>query len=162
MGAHQAARRDGGTAVGAVRRGSVMGTCLPAPHPLANAGRTITGAGGTPALPGAARATSDAIACTIAQSDDYVSGRIERVDLDTGTVEVLYGSCDGRPLKGPNDIVFDRSGGFWFIDFGKVREHEIDRGGVYYARRDGSLVREAVHPFLTANGIGLPPDETIL
>ena len=84
---------------------------------------------------------------SIGQSDDYVSGRIERVDLDTGAVEVLYDACDGRPLKGPNDIVFDRSGGFWFTDLGKVREREIDRGGVYYARPDGSLVREVVHPF---------------
>ena len=64
---------------------------------------------------------------SIGQSDDYVSGRIERVDLDTGAVEVLYDSCDGRPLKGPNDIVFDRQGGFWFTDLGKVREREIDR-----------------------------------
>ena len=79
---------------------------------------------------------------SIGQSDDYVSGRIERVDLDTGAVEVLYDSCDGRPLKGPNDIVFDRAGGFWFTDLGKVREREIDRGGVYYARPDGSLIRE--------------------
>ena len=99
---------------------------------------------------------------SIGQSDDYVSGRIERVDLDTGAVEVLYDSCGGRPLKGPNDIVFDRGGGFWFTDLGKVREREIDRGGVYYARSDGSLIREVVHPFLTANGIGLSPDEKTL
>ena len=99
---------------------------------------------------------------SIGQSDDYVSGRIERVDLDTGAVEVLYDSCDGRPLKGPNDIVFDRDGGFWFTDLGKVREREIDRGGIYYARPDGSLIREVVHPFLTANGIGLSPDEKTL
>ena len=99
---------------------------------------------------------------SIGQSDDYVSGRIERVDLDTGAVEVLYDSCDGQPLKGPNDIVFERGGGFWFTDLGKVREREIDRGGIYYARADGSLVREVVHPFPTPNGIGLSPDEKTL
>ena len=99
---------------------------------------------------------------SIGQSDDYVNGRIERVDLDTGAVEVLYDSCGGWPLRGPNDIVFDRGGGFWFTDLGKVREREIDRGGVYYARSDGSFIREAVHPFLTANGIGLSPDEKTL
>ena len=98
----------------------------------------------------------------IAQSDDYVSGRIERVDLDTGAVEVLYDACDGRPLRGPNDIVFASDGGFWFTDLGKVREREMDRGGVYYARPDGSLIREVVHPFLTPNGIGLSPDEKTL
>ncbi len=98
----------------------------------------------------------------IAQADDYASGRIERVDLETGNVEVLYDSCDGRPLKGPNDIVFDRDGGFWFTDLGKVRERDMDRGGVYYARADRSFVREVVHPFLTPNGIGLSPDEKTL
>ena len=98
----------------------------------------------------------------IAQSDDYESGRIERVDLDTGAVEVLYDACDGRPLKGPNDIVFARDGGFWFTDLGKMRDREMDRGGVYYARPDGSLIREVVHPFLTPNGIGLSPDEKTL
>jgi len=40
------------------------------------------------------------------QPDDYNGGRIERVDLDSGEVEVLYRDCDGVPLKGPNDIVF--------------------------------------------------------
>ena len=99
---------------------------------------------------------------SIGQAADYAGGRIERVDLDSGAVEVLYDSCGGRPLKGPNDIVFDRAGGFWFTDLGKVREREIDRGGVYYARADGSLIREVVHPFLTANGIGLSPDEKTL
>ena len=64
----------------------------------------------------------------VAQSDDYVSGRIERVDLETGGVEVLYDACDGRPLRGPNDIVFARDGGFWFTDLGKARDREMDRG----------------------------------
>jgi sugar lactone lactonase YvrE len=43
---------------------------------------------------------------------DYTSGRIERVDIETNAAEVLYDSCDGVPLKGPNDIVFDTQGGF--------------------------------------------------
>ncbi len=46
--------------------------------------------------------------------------RIQRVDLKTGAVETLYTECDGNPLKGPNDLVFDRSGGFWFTDLGKA------------------------------------------
>ena len=35
------------------------------------------------------------------QPDNYSGGRIERVDLSTGDVEVLYTECDGIPLKGP-------------------------------------------------------------
>ena len=48
------------------------------------------------------------------QAADYTTGRIEKVDLETGEVSVLYTECDGEPLKGPNDIVFDAQGGFWF------------------------------------------------
>jgi gluconolactonase len=99
---------------------------------------------------------------TVGQADDYSGGRIERVDLSSGAVEVLYDSCDGRPLKGPNDIVFDKNGGFWFTDLGKVRERDMDRGGIYYARADGSMIREAIYPLVMPNGIGLSPDETRL
>ena len=38
---------------------------------------------------------------------DYIGGRIQRVDLGTGRVETLYTECDGHPLRGPNDLVFD-------------------------------------------------------
>lgn len=89
---------------------------------------------------------------------DYKTGRIERVDLATGKVETLYTECDGVPLKGPNDIVFDGKGGFWFTDLGKVYDRLMDRGAVYYARADGSLIREAAFPIITPNGIGLSPD----
>jgi len=43
---------------------------------------------------------------------DYVGGSIQSVDLATGSVETIYTECDGESLKGPNDIVFDRQGGF--------------------------------------------------
>jgi len=64
----------------------------------------------------------------VLQAEDYSGGRIERVDLETGEVEVLYWGLEGTPLKGPNDIVFDRHGGFWFTDLGKVRQRDQDRG----------------------------------
>ncbi|QCI64005.1 SMP-30/gluconolactonase/LRE family protein [Phreatobacter stygius] len=94
----------------------------------------------------------------IAQADDYSGGRIERVDLASGAVDVLYTGTDKGPLKGPNDIVFDTEGGFYFTDLGKVRARDQDRGAVYYARADGSMIREIVFPILTPNGIGLSPD----
>lgn len=93
------------------------------------------------------------------QPADYSGGRIEAVDLQTGEFEVLYTECDGVPLKGPNDIVFDREGGFYFSDFGKWREREIDRGAIYYAKADGSLIREVRFPSTTPNGVGLSPAE---
>ena len=52
--------------------------------------------------------------------DGYTGGSIQRVDIKSGKVETLYTECNGRQLRGPNDIVFDAAGGFWFTDFGKV------------------------------------------
>jgi gluconolactonase len=47
-------------------------------------------------------------------SSDYVSGSIQRVDPRTGAVSVLYDRCGANRLNGPNDIVFDANGGFYF------------------------------------------------
>ena len=91
--------------------------------------------------------------------DDYSSGRIERIDINTGQVEVLYAEVDGEPLKGPNDLMFDSSGGFWFTDHGKTRARTRDRGGLYYGRSDGSLVKEVSFPLDGPNGVGLSPEE---
>ena len=57
----------------------------------------------------------------VRQPEDYSGGRIERVDLATGEVTVLYTECDGNELVGPNDLVFDAAGGMWFTDHGKQR-----------------------------------------
>jgi gluconolactonase len=92
-------------------------------------------------------------------AEDYSSGRIERIDMNTGEVEVLYAEVDGEPLKGPNDIMFDSSGGFWFTDHGKTRARTRDRGGLYYGRADGSLVREMAFPLDGPNGVGLSPEQ---
>lgn len=93
------------------------------------------------------------------EPESYSTGRIERVDLATGAVEVLYTHCQGQPLRGPNDLVFDRSGGFWFTDHGKTRPRERDRTGVFYAHSDGSRIEEMIFPLEGPNGIGLSPEE---
>ena len=92
-------------------------------------------------------------------AEDYSGGRIERVDIATGKVDVLYTECNGAPLRGPNDIVFDKQGGFWFTDLGKGYGRQKDRGAVFYAKIDGSYIEEMVFPIETANGVGLSPDE---
>ncbi|MEE2775999.1 MAG: SMP-30/gluconolactonase/LRE family protein [Acidobacteriota bacterium] len=89
---------------------------------------------------------------------DYTSGSIQAVDLETGEFETLYTECEGHPLKGPNDLVFDSAGGFWFTDHGKVRERDKDRTGIFYARPDGSHIVEAAFPVESPNGIGLSPE----
>jgi gluconolactonase len=94
----------------------------------------------------------------VAQADDYVTGSIQIVDPETGKFETLYDACDGHRLRGPNDLVFDEAGGFWFTDLGKTRERDADRGAVYYAKADGSMIIEAIFPLERPNGIGLSPD----
>jgi gluconolactonase len=93
---------------------------------------------------------------------DYAGGWIEAVDLETGRSEVLYRSCGDIPLRGPNDLVFDQEGGFWFTDTGKVMARQRDRGAVFYARIDGSFIKQVVFPLDGPNGIGLSPDDSVL
>jgi gluconolactonase len=93
---------------------------------------------------------------------DYVSGSIQRVDLKSGAVKTLYAECDGRKLRGPNDIVFDRQGGFWFSDLGKSDGDSMHMGHVLYARPDGSMIRRVREGMITPNGVGLSPDEKTL
>jgi gluconolactonase len=93
---------------------------------------------------------------------DYTSGRIERFDPKTGELTTLYDRCGDYPLCGPNDIVFDHHGGFYFTDFGKNRKRDRDHAGLYYARADGSMIVEVAYPLVTANGVGLSPDDSVV
>ena len=61
---------------------------------------------------------------------DYSGGRIERVDLKTGRVDRIYEACNGLKFNGPNDLVFDKAGGFYFTDLGKSYGRLHDRGAV--------------------------------
>ncbi|WP_245607243.1 SMP-30/gluconolactonase/LRE family protein [Pseudonocardia spinosispora] len=92
----------------------------------------------------------------------YRGGRIERIDLNSGTVEVLYTECAGHRLLAPNDIVFDAEGGFWFTDHGLVHDRSKSRSAIYYAATDGSSIAEVVFPLDSPNGIALSPDGTRL
>jgi gluconolactonase len=96
------------------------------------------------------------------QASDYTTGRIERVEPRTGAVSVLYDRCADNPLRGPNDIVFDANGGFYFTDLGKTRARDRDHGVIYYALANGSKIVEVAFPCLTPNGIGLSPDGKVL
>ncbi len=95
-------------------------------------------------------------------SKDYEGGSIQRVDPVTGARTTLYRECDGHRLAAPNDLVFDRQGGFYFTDLGKRRKRDRDHGGLYYALPDGSSIRELIYPMLSPNGVGLSPDEKTL
>ena len=92
------------------------------------------------------------------RADRYRNAGIQRVDLATGAVQMLYTHCGDIAITGPNDIVFDGQGGFYFTDHGKSYDRLMDRGAVFYAAEDGSFIREVVFPMITPNGVGLSPD----
>lgn len=102
------------------------------------------------------------------QPADYKGGSIQRVDK--GEVTTLYtafeatdpltGVTQTHSLRGPDDLVFDSGGGFWFSDWGKTRGRDRDITGVYYAKPDGSSIEEKIYPVAgRPNGIALSPDE---
>jgi gluconolactonase len=91
----------------------------------------------------------------------HSGGRLERIDLATGAVEVECSSVDGHPLIGPNDLVVDAHGGIWFTDHGRGAGRIHHNGGVFYRAADGA-VTEVVHPLHSPNGIGLSPDGNVL
>ncbi|MGB7452334.1 MAG: SMP-30/gluconolactonase/LRE family protein [Lysobacterales bacterium] len=115
------------------------------------------------------------------EPESYEGGRIERVDISSAApqVEDLYRTCykgfdnmgfgkrkpkevkDFKPvgLRGPDDLVFDKSGGFWISDFGKQRPRNADVTGIYYATADGQNITEMIYPLAAPNGIGLSPKE---
>ena len=92
----------------------------------------------------------------------WTGGSIQRVDLASGAVTTLYTESSGRPLRAPNDLVFDAHGGFWFTDHGVRLERTSDRTGLHYAQADGSSCEEVVFPMDAPNGIGLSPDGSVL
>jgi gluconolactonase len=85
---------------------------------------------------------------------ERIPGCLQRVDLESGAVEVLYRDCEGRPLVAPNDLVFDDTGGMWFTDL---------RGdAIFYATADGSSIRRVLTGVPGPNGIGLSPDGAVV
>jgi gluconolactonase len=112
---------------------------------------------GRPVPPG----TPNSICLTLDQPEGYISGSIQWFDPSTKQFGTLYSGFvkDGvmLPLKGPDDLVFDEAGGFWFTDFGKSRPRERDITGVYYAKADGSSIAEVLFPLNAPNGIALAP-----
>jgi gluconolactonase len=92
----------------------------------------------------------------------HTGGSIQRLDLTTGALTTVYDSCEGKRLVGPNDLVFDRQGGFWFTDHGCGTPDGRNYGGVYYARTNGSQISRQRDHLISPNGIGLSPDETVV
>ncbi|MDZ4371410.1 MAG: SMP-30/gluconolactonase/LRE family protein [Phenylobacterium sp.] len=92
----------------------------------------------------------------------HTGGMIQRYDFKSGKLETIYDACDGKRLVGPNDLVFDKGGGFWFTDHGCSTPDGRKNGAIYYAKADGSHIRQHRGHMISPNGIGLSPDETVV
>ncbi|MEI7622903.1 MAG: SMP-30/gluconolactonase/LRE family protein, partial [Actinomycetes bacterium] len=93
---------------------------------------------------------------------NFEGGWVDRVDPETGDIDRLFDGLDGERFLGPNDIVFDQSGGFWFTDLGKSDARSMDRGSLFYARPDGTGLRRVAWNLTGPNGVGLSPDGSIV
>ncbi|SFU04907.1 SMP-30/gluconolactonase/LRE family protein [Sedimentitalea nanhaiensis] len=91
----------------------------------------------------------------------HCGGSIQRVDLKTGEVRTLYSTFGEKRLLAPDDIVFDKSGGFWFTDSGVQGLESTKTGALYYATTDGKTLEHVV-AIPMPNGIGISPDDKTL
>lgn len=92
----------------------------------------------------------------------HQGGYIQRFDLKTGELKTIYSECEGKELVGPNDLVFDKQGGMWFTDHGCSTPEGRKFGALYYALPDGSKITRLRDHFVSPNGVGLAPDETVV
>ena len=108
------------------------------------------------------RAADGGIDVVYSDAQRYIGGSIDVVDMASGAVTTLYRTCDGVPLRAPNDLVFDAHGGFYVSDLGYPMSGYAPASPIYYARADGSRIAVCVANASGPNGVGLSPDGTRL
>jgi gluconolactonase len=92
---------------------------------------------------------------------DMMGHRVVEMTTSGQVVKVLADSYDGKPLDGPNDIVTDSKGGFYFTDPQFTMEEEKFQPGraVYYVSPEGDISRVTEpNEFAMPNGILLSVD----
>jgi len=85
----------------------------------------------------------------------YQGGSIQRFDPKSGRLETVYEAYEGARFFWPNDLVFDRQGGFWFTDHGCSTPLGRNFGALYYATVDGAHISRQRTRFISPNGVGL-------
>jgi gluconolactonase len=91
--------------------------------------------------------------------------RIVREESD-GSITVLAGSFQGRPLNRPNDIVVKSDGAIYFTDPWTAAEApgeaDLTFAGVFRISPDRGTLTLLVDDLLAPNGIAFSPDEKVL
>src|SRR5690606_32184269 len=92
---------------------------------------------------------------------DMMGHRVVEMTSEVEVVRVLADKFDGKSIDGPNDVITDAKGGFYFTDPQFTMEAEKFQPGraVYYVSPEGKITR-IVEPneFAMPNGILLSPD----
>ena len=92
---------------------------------------------------------------------DMMGHRIVEMTTNGEVVKVLADKYEGKPIDGPNDVVADTKGGFYFTDPQFTMEPEKFQPGraVYYVSPGGKVTRiTEPNEFAMPNGIVLSPD----
>ncbi len=90
------------------------------------------------------------------------AGRVTRTDLETGEIEILAESFEGKRLNSPNDVTFDSQGRLYFSDrpLANPKPDQTGVHGVYRIDPDGSLDRILSEPDIDKpNGLVISPDD---
>ncbi len=89
----------------------------------------------------------------------YSAGKVIRLGPDGRTLQIIR-YCDGKTLRGPNQLIFDSEGGLYFSASGDFEEDwRTGRpAGVVYYHRPGEEVIQLDSEVCFANGIALSPD----
>ena len=96
---------------------------------------------------------------------ETVAGRVTRTDVETGEVEILADSFEGKRLNSPNDVTFDSQGRLYFSDrpLENPRPDQTGVHGVYRIDPDRSLHRILTEPDIDKpNGLVISPDDKTL
>lgn len=121
------------------------------------------------------RLSGDGRLCTVLEVRDFAPGGLARhrdgrlfvagINQEKGNGGIIALSPDGTstetiiaPSAGfmPNDLVFDRHGGFYFTDFRGSATRAA--GGVYYVSPDFGSIKPVIPNMAQANGVALSPD----
>jgi gluconolactonase len=92
---------------------------------------------------------------------DMMGHRVVEMTTNGEVVKVLADKYDGKPIDGPNDVVTDTKGGFYFTDPQFTMEAVKFQPGraVYYVSPEGKVTRlTEPNEFAMPNGIVLSPD----
>jgi gluconolactonase len=92
---------------------------------------------------------------------DMMGHRVVEMTTKGEVVKVIADKYDGKPIDGPNDVITDAKGGFYFTDPQFTMEPKKSQPGraVYYVSPEGKVSRlTEPNEFAMPNGILLSPD----